>query len=115
MNQSDEGGNRGLPLNAHSITSIRNPRKLLRFGMYIGPFIAAGIYLLCWAAAGWIRSPSISYGLVAASLGTGVSCFVFYKRPTGIQWLLLAPYLLVYAAMTYVFAIALALFLGAPK
>lgn len=92
-----------------------NFRKWVRLGMYVGPFVFAAIYLLCWAAAGWVRSPAVAYGLVGSSLVPGIACAVFYKKPSGAGWLFLFPYLFVYGVLVYVFALVLAIYLGAPK
>jgi hypothetical protein len=92
-----------------------NYRKWLRLGMYVGPFVFAAVYLLCWAAVGWVRSPAVAYGLVGFSLVPGTACAVFYKKPSGAGWLFLFPYLFVYGFLVYVFALVLAIYLGAPK
>lgn len=86
-----------------------------RVGMFIGPYVTAAIYLICWAALDWIRSPLIGFGLVVTTLGSGILCFVFYKQPAGMQWLLLIPYLFTHAVLATIFVIAFALILGAPK
>jgi hypothetical protein len=83
--------------------------------MYVGPFVFAAVYLLCWAAAGWVRSPAVAYGLVGFSLIPGTVCAVLYKKPSGTGWLFLFPYLLVYGVLVYVFSLVLAINFGAPK
>ncbi len=98
-----------------STATSPNSRKWLRLGMYAGPFVFAGVYLLCWAAFGWVRSPAISYGLVGFSLVPGTACAIFYKKPSGAGWLFLLPYLFVCGVLVYVFALMLAIYLGAPK
>lgn len=98
-----------------TIAAISNSRKWLRLGMYVGPFVCATVYLLCWAAAGWMRSPAIAYGLVGFSLGPGVACAILYKKPSGIGWVFLLPYLFVYSVLIYILALMLAVYLGAPK
>ena len=100
------------PMNA---TATPNFLKWLRLGMYVGPFVLAAAYLLCWAAVGWVRSPAVAYGLVGFSLVPGAACAVLYKKPSGVGWLFLFPYLFIYGLLVYGFALVLAIYLGAPK
>ena len=112
---SGRDNNRGQFLKFNSNNSIRNSRMLLVFGVYIGPLISASIFLVCSAAMNWAHNTIVDYGLFPVSLGTGSICIFFYKRPTGIQWLLFIPYLLVYSLILMVFTIVFSVFLGAPK